>query len=486
MIEAATKTKESEMLNVLVVDDDQGLRTSVRSALEFTGLYKIEEAVDGLEAVTKVRAGKYSLVFLDVDMPQLNGIEALKFIKDHDASIIVIILTAYSNIEDAVKVVKEGAYNYIAKPVKHEDIVEMAEKAFEAHDLIEKVAASSPILTLEGGRKFVGSSREMQKVFNIIQKLSKVQTPVLVRGESGTGKELVARAIHFNSGRKAEKFVAINCSAIPENLFESELFGHEKGSFTGADQRKIGRFQYAEGGTLFLDEVGDLSPNMQVKLLRVLQEKKFTPVGSNREIESDVRIIAATNRNLDEMIKTGQFREDLFYRLNIIPVVLPPLKERKDDIDRLVTLFVSKFNKSHEKEILGVSPEAMTALKKYSWPGNIRELENVIEHAFIIENGNKLGLMGLPEKITGIASEALPHIYGESREEEGAQPTEQELLDFNRQKELFEKEFIIRALKAFRGRINQTALHANIPKKTLLRKIEKYGIIPREYSDPQN
>jgi DNA-binding NtrC family response regulator len=472
------------MLNVLVVDDDQGLRTSVKAALESAGKYHIDEAVNGLEAVTKVRAGQYNLVILDVDMPELNGIDALKFIKTHNPAIIVIVVTAYSNIEDAVRAVKDGAYNYIAKPVKHDQIIEMAEKAFEAHDLIEKVASSSPILTLEGGRKFVGTSREMQKVFNIIEKLSKVTTPVLVRGESGTGKELVARAIHFNSSRKNEKFVAINCSAIPETLFESELFGHEKGSFTGADQRKIGRFQYAEGGTLFLDEVGDLSPNMQVKLLRVLQEKKFTPVGSNREIESDVRIIAATNRNLDEMIKTGAFREDLFYRLNIIPVILPPLKERKDDIDRLVTLFVSKFNKAHEKEITGVTAEAMAALKKYSWPGNIRELENVIEHAFIIESGNKLSLEGLPEKITGIPSEALPQLHSE--DEVGPGPTEQELLDFNRQKEVFEKEFIIKALKTFKGRINQTALHANIPKKTLLRKIEKYGIVPKEYSNPKS
>lgn len=477
--------KENEMRNVLVVDDDQDLRTSVRAALDSTGKYKIDEAINGLEAVSKVRAGQYSLVILDVDMPELGGIDALKFIKDHNPAIIVIILTAYSNIEDAVRAVKDGAYNYIAKPVKHDLIIEMAEKAFEAHDLIEKVASSSPILTVEGGRKFVGSSREMQKVFNIIQKLSKVTTPVLVRGESGTGKELVARAIHFNSSRKNEKFVAINCSAIPETLFESELFGHEKGSFTGADQRKIGRFQYAEGGTLFLDEVGDLSPNMQVKLLRVLQEKKFTPVGSNREIESDVRIIAATNRNLDEMIKTGAFREDLFYRLNIIPVILPPLRERKDDIDRLVSLFVTKFNKAHEKEITGVTAEAMAALKKYQWPGNIRELENVVEHAFIIESENILSMVGLPEKITGVPSAALPQLLGHSIEEDEVQPTEQELLDFNRQKELFEKEFIIKALKTFKGRINQTALHANIPKKTLLRKIEKYGIVAREYSDPK-
>jgi DNA-binding NtrC family response regulator len=315
--------KEKNMLKVLVVDDDSGLRSSLTSSLTAAGKFQVDEAADGLQAVAKVRAGGVNLVILDVDMPNLTGLEALKFIKDHDPRIIVIILTAYSNIEDAVRAVKDGAYNYIAKPIKHDELILMIEKSVQAHDLIEQVAASSPTLTLEGGRKFVGNSVEMQKVFNIIDKLCKVNTPVLIRGESGTGKELVARAIHYNSHRKDEKFVAINCSAIPETLFESELFGHEKGSFTGADQRKIGKFQFAEGGTLFLDEVGDLSPNMQVKLLRVLQEKKFTPVGSNREIDSDVRIVAATNRNLEEMIKSGAFREDLFYRLNVIPVNLP-------------------------------------------------------------------------------------------------------------------------------------------------------------------
>ncbi len=467
------------MLKVLVVDDDQALRVSVKSALTSIGQYEIDEAADGLEAVAKVRAGQYSLVFLDVDMPNLNGLEALKFIKDHDPGIIVIILTAYSNIEDAVKAVKEGAYNYISKPVKQNEIIEITSKAFEAHDLITRVAASAPTLTLEGGQTFRSGSREMQKVFNIINKLSKVNTPVLIRGESGTGKELVARAIHFNSERKSEKIVSINCSAIPETLFESELFGHEKGAFTGADQRKIGKFQFAEGGTLFLDEVGDLSPPMQVKLLRVLQEKKFTPVGSNREIDSDVRIIAATNRNLDEMIKGGQFREDLFYRLNVIPVVLPPLRDRKDDIEHLVSLFVNKFNGSHKRDIAGVTVDSLASLKKYDWPGNIRELENVIEHAFIIETGPKITVASLPEKVTGLD----PDVAALAAAGEAAPASSnQEALDFSKQKELFEKEFIIKALKIFKGRINQTALNANIPKKTLLRKIEKYAINPREFS----
>lgn len=491
------------MFKVLVVDDDAGLRLSVRNALETGNDIQVDEAFDGLNAVEKVKAGSYNLVILDVDMPRLSGFEAMQLIKEFDPGIIVLIMTAYATIDDAVKAVRDGAYNYIAKPFKGEDLLALIEKAKSAHNLISNIAASAPILH-ESGRKIIGNTEQMQKVFNIINRLSKVDTPVLIRGESGTGKELVARAIHFNSPRKEGKFVAINCSAIPENLFESELFGHEKGSFTGADARKIGKFQYAEGGTLFLDEVGDMPVMMQVKLLRVLQEKVFTPVGANREIETNVRIIAATNRPLEDMIKDGKFREDLFYRLNVFPIYLPSLRERKNDIEHLVNMFIKKFNQAHSKRIIGISPEAIACLKKYDWPGNIRELENIIEHAFILEITNQLLLNSLPEALlmtTGFQSIAAKmQSQAENLDNDGddldgeiMQPGENipraegasEELDFNRQKEAFEKEFIIRALKAFNGRINQTAMHANIPKKTLLRKIEKYGIVPKDYASPK-
>ena len=510
------------MLRVLVVDDDQGLRFSVRETLAQAGGFEIDEAFDGLNAVEKVRAQNYDLVLLDVDMPRLNGLEALKLIKEHNPSTVVLIMTAYASIDDAVRAVKEGAYNYLSKPVKGEELVKLVEKALSAQSLISSVAASAPIL-MEAGRKIIGNTSEMQKVFNIINRLSKVDTPVLIRGASGTGKELVARAIHFNSTRKDEKFVAINCSAIPENLFESELFGHEKGSFTGAHERKIGRFQFAEGGTLFLDELGEMPITMQVKLLRVLQERVFTPVGSNREIEANVRVIAATNRNLEAQIAEGKFREDLFYRLNVVPIFLPALADRKNDIETLVVGFIKKFNKSHMKRVIGVSPETMTVLKKYQWPGNIRELENVIEHAFILENTNTLTLSSLPDSVLAATGITLAQIETESLEsavstmisegdlndqdlEAGGDtdlidgdsdadigvvtPTSGEMvsingeaLDFNKHKEAFEREFIVKALKSFKGRINQTALHANIPKKTLLRKIEKYGIVARDYAD---
>lgn len=496
------------MFKVLVCDDDAGLRMSVRAALSASGRFEVDEAYDGVNAIEKVKAKTYNMVLLDVDMPRMTGMEALKFIKEHDPSIIVLILTAYANIDNAVQAVKEGAFNYVSKPIKSEDLVAMLDRAINAYSLISQASVSFAMQT-EIGREIIGQTSQMKKVFNVIMRLSKVDTPVLIRGASGTGKELVARAIHSNSSAKDGKFVAINCSAIPENLFESELFGHEKGAFTGADQRKIGKFQYAEGGTLFLDEIGDLPLLMQVKLLRVLQEKMFTPVGANREIESNVRIIAATNRPLEDMIKKGTFREDLYYRLNVMPINLPSLSDRRSDIDHLVNLFVNKFNRAQGKKIIGVTPEALGVLKKYDWPGNIRELENIIEHAFILEESNMLQVSSLPESILMATGTELSAAQLKAREEMMAQggtlsstsieeDTEDaeelgtpeeivrisgETLDFNKHKEAFEKEFIVKALKMFKGRINQTALHANIPKKTLLRKIEKYGINARDYAE---
>jgi two-component system response regulator HydG len=389
----------------------------------------------------------------------------------------------------------------------------MVEKALKANKMVKDIAMSSPIIKMPGGTEFVGQSVEMKKVFSVIDKLSRVETAVLIRGESGTGKELVASALHHNSPRKDNRFVTINCSAIPETLIESEFFGHEKGAFTGADSRKIGKFQYADGGTLFLDEMGDISMGMQVKLLRALQEKKFTPIGSNREIEVNVRIIAATNRNLEEMIKKNEFREDLFYRLNVLPIQLPPLRDRKSDIDHLVKYFVDKFNTQHRKNITGLSAEAMDAMKAHQWPGNIRELENVIEHAFVIESAEEITPESLPETVLvsarskGLTLGKVIAAGGVSGHDLDGDDVEMDIpmvangalalaaldetgfkldftkLDFQANKEEFEKRFLISALKAFNGRINQTALHANIPKKTLLRKLEKYGIVARDFTE---
>jgi DNA-binding NtrC family response regulator len=491
------------MFKVLVVDDDADLRLSVASALSENN-YIVDQARDGEEAVNRIRAGNYQLVLLDVNMPNMSGLEALKEIKAHDPSIIAIVLTAFSNVRDAVEATKEGAYNYLEKPIKAENLVYLVDKALKAQHMVRNMSLSAPVFKLPNGTDFIGQSTEMKRVFAVIDKLARVDTAVLIRGESGTGKELVAQALHHNSPRKDNRFVTINCSAVPENLIESEFFGHEKGAFTGADSRKIGKFQYADGGTLFLDEIGDISAGMQVKLLRALQEKKFTPVGSNREVEVNVRIVAATNRNLEEMIKTGQFREDLFYRLNVLPIQLPPLRDRKNDIEVLASYFIDKFNQEHKKNITTLAPEAMELLKKHAWPGNIRELENVIEHAFVIETGNQLTASSLPEVLTG--GHRPRHSMNDDvdgSDEDEMMDAEGEVLatgsieipmpgkgftldinrlDFQANKEEFERQFLISALKAFKGRINQTALHANIPKKTLLRKLQKYGISAKEYS----
>lgn len=480
------------MRKILVVDDDADLRMSVVSALT-EGQYQVDQASDGEEAVNRVRASQYDLVILDVNMPRMTGIEALKEIKAHDPSIMVIMLTAFSNIRDAVEATRLGAYNYLEKPVKSENLVYMIDQAFRSQNMVKSLSYSAPVFNLPSGNEFVGQSNEMKKIFSVIDRLARVETAVLIRGESGTGKELVAQSLHYSGPRKDNRFVAVNCSAIPETLMESEFFGHEKGAFTGADSRKIGKFQYAEGGTLFLDEIGEIPASMQVKLLRVLQEKKFTPVGSNREIEMNVRIVAATNRNLEVMIKDGSFREDLFYRLNVLPVQLPPLRERKNDIEALAKYFVEKFNQRYKKQIKGLSEDTLNVLKAHRWPGNIRELENVMEHAFVLETTDLITLSALPEKIRGADQLTSTGEKGAAKIglSEGSIPMEGDTLsfkmniqkfDFQASKEEFEKQFLISALRAFKGKINQTALHANIPKKTLLRKLEKYGITAKDYN----
>jgi len=475
-------------MRILVVDDDSTLRFTVRTALASRG-YHVDEAEDGQQAVKMVaeslQNGKvYDAAILDVNMPKLSGMEALPQIKEMSPSTFCLILTAFSNVKDAVNAVRHGAYDYLEKPVDAQRILKLIDQANEASALVQQVSFSSPTLAFDEGRAMIGDSSSIQKVFDVINKLAKVETSVLVRGDSGTGKELVARAIHFNSHRKKGPFVAVNCAAIPENLIESELFGHEKGAFTGADRRKIGKFQFAEGGTIFLDEIGDISQQMQVKLLRVLQEKEFVPVGTNTEIQADVRILAATNKPLEKMIEQDIFRADLFYRLNVMPIKLPSLRDRREDIPPLADYMVNKFNNLHKREIQGFEKDALNALRLYAWPGNIRELENVVEHAFIIESSNKINLASLPEHIqelmsrNGASSGLMP---GEPGAEDGEMLQNIGELNYPQLKERFEREFLIRALKAFDGRVNQTAEHTKMTKVTLLRKLDKYGIDPKQY-----
>lgn len=479
MERVSKEPNDTNMLNALIVDDEAELRKSVISILKTSMpnfVFRIDEASDGAEALTKYKSGNWDLVLMDVRMPNMNGLEALRLIKEHDPRTFVVLMTAHSNVQDAIASVKEGAYDYIEKPVQPDKLVQIVTRAAEAREMVSRLAISNPIFDDDIESEFVGTSKKMRDVFDLIHRLCKVDTTVLIRGENGTGKELVARAIHYNSPRKSGALVAINCGAIPESLMESELFGHEKGAFTGAVERKIGKFQLANNGTIFLDEIGELRPDMQVKLLRVLQERKFTPVGSSREVKTDARIIAATNRNLEKMIEDSKFREDLFYRLNVMPIFLPPLRDRADDIGELAQYFIKRFSKSHGRTITGLTEEALEILKGYRWPGNIRELENAIERAFIVENSDCITSSSLPETIlrkVQETSDASPRATVKSYNGP---------MDYEAFKEQAEKDFIINALKANKGRINKTVAEANIPKNTLLRKIKKYGINVREYT----
>lgn len=466
-----------QQLRVLIVDDEEELRRSLRLFCEsHLNEYKfiISEASDGEEALRafqeRAPSQNFDLVLMDVRMPKVSGLEALVQIKQLHPQTFVVIMTAHGNLKDAVEAIKIGAYDYIEKPVELDKLAVIVNKAFETRKIVSELAISRPIFDddIESESEFIGSSEKMTEIFTLINKLSHIDTTVLIRGENGTGKELVARAIHQNSHRKNGEFVAINCAAIPVHLLESELFGHEKGSFTGATERKIGLFQVANKGVLFLDEIGELHMDLQAKILHVLGDKRFIPVGGSREVKSNARIIAATNRNLEMMIEEKMFREDLFYRLNIMPIFIPPLRERTHDLEDLIQYMIKK-KPSH---ICGITPEALKIFKSYRWPGNIRELQNIIERATIVENSNMITVDSIPENVQiearGHVHIDLPHNY--------IGP-----LDFDTFKAELEKEFIVNALKASQGRINKTVAQANIPKNTLLRKIKKYNINVKQF-----
>lgn len=469
----------SIILKTLIVDDEPELRSSLKQILptSFPHIqFEFTEASDGQEAIDQIKGKYFDLVLMDVKMPRIDGITALKMIKAHDPRIFVVIMTAHGNYSDAVEATKEGAFDYFQKPIQKESLIKAIDSCLKAREMVLDLTASNPIFDDDIETEFVGNSQQMREVFHLIFKLSKVDTTVLIRGENGTGKELVAKAIHHNSYQKSGQFVAVNCGAIPENLIESEFFGHEKGAFTGASERKIGKFQAANNGTLFLDEIGELKIDMQVKLLRAIQDKAFTPVGSVREMKTNVRIIAATNRNLEKMIQEGKFREDLFYRLNVMPIFMPPLRERLVDLDKLADYFIKKFNKKQNRQFENIESSTLALLKKYKWPGNIRELENFVERAFIVESGNKITNASLTESMKTLlpaGSMSSPSQVGTSltNTEDSFRP-----MDFDNFKEEMEKDFIIKALKQNKGRINQTVANANIPKNTLLRKMRKYGI----------
>ena len=387
------------METILIVDDEKNYPPILSAVLEEEG-FETYSANSGKEALQILENSDVDLVLTDMKMPVMDGIELLEKVKMKDPKLPIIMMTAYGTVEKAVEAMQKGAYNYILKPFDNERLVIYVNKALEMYRMVkENRELRSAMESRFGFGNIIGKSKEMQEVFKTIRKVAPTTATVILEGENGTGKELVAKSIHFNSSRRAKAFVAVNCSALSENLLESELFGHEKGSFTGAMAMKKGRFELADGGTLFLDEIGDLSQNLQVKLLRVLQEKVFERVGGVKSISVDIRIIAATNKRLKEEIQEGRFREDLFYRLNVLSIVLPPLRGRIEDIHLLIDHFIKKYRDERRSDIpiVDVGPEVERLFYDYRWPGNVRELENVIERAIILCPGEIITVSDLPK-----------------------------------------------------------------------------------------
>ncbi len=375
---------------ILVVDDEAVIREGMRRILEKED-FAVEAKASGRLALEKLQEEDFDIVITDLKMPGMGGLELLKAIKILQPEVPVILITGYSTVETAVEAMRNGAFDYLSKPFTPAQITEKVQKALEERaTLLENFLPEKEFNGQSGLDCLVGESPQMQKVFRRILQVAKTDSTVLITGESGTGKELVARAIQRNSSRKDQPFVAVDCTSLAESLLESELFGHVKGSFTGATQNKIGLFKVADGGTLFLDELANISLTTQAKLLRVLQEREVTPIGDTKAVSIDIRLIAATNVDLKEAVAKGKFREDLYFRLNIIPIELPPLRERKGDLQRLIGHFIQKFSNEMDKEIRGLAPGAMAVLNKYTFPGNVRELENIFERAVVLSDGDLL------------------------------------------------------------------------------------------------
>lgn len=448
------------MAKILVVDDELSMREFLEILLKKEG-HEVICAEDGRKALSMFRAEPFDLSILDIKMPKMDGLELLRKVKEFSPNTAVIMVTAYASPEDAIAAMKAGAYDYLTKPFKLDEIKEVIRHALSK--LARKAMEEAPAGIFYN---LVSHSPKMLKIFDLIRQVGLTKTNVLISGESGTGKELVARAIHQISPRQGKPFVTINCSAIPENLMESELFGHAKGAFTGAVSSKKGLFEIAHGGTVFLDEIGDLSPFIQVKLLRVIQEREFNPVGETETVSVDVRLIAATNKDLEQEIIKGRFREDLFYRLNVVHIHLPPLRERQEDIPLLAQYFLEKYSRELGKDIRSISSYVLNTLIGYNFPGNVRELENIIERGVALENSNII----LPESL--VLSEykekkkkGLPFIK-----------LTPEGLDLDEELGRLERELIKQALELSNGVIKKAADLLHLSFRSLRWKIQKYGL----------
>ncbi|MFH0925374.1 MAG: sigma-54 dependent transcriptional regulator [bacterium] len=466
------------MTNILIVDDEKSMGEYLGIMLKKEG-YKVTVALNAEEALQSIKKGFFDLVVSDIQLPTMSGLELLKQIKNESPATVVIMITAYASTDTAIEAMKNGAYDYIIKPFKNEEIKLIIKNSLEKKQLEqENVYLKEQLENREGLGNIIGMNENVLQLGILVQKIANNRSNVLIFGESGTGKELVARAIHQVSDKKDKPFVAINCGAMPEGLLESELFGHVKGSFTGAVVDKKGLFEIADGGILFLDEISNTPLSIQAKLLRVLQEKEFRRVGGTEDIKVDVRLISATNRDLEEDIKKGLFREDLYYRLNVIPVNIPPLRERKDDILLLVNHFKRKYSLENKKPIPKIASEVINAIVDYDWPGNVRELENVIERCIALETDGIISLDILPHNIREyvIKKHFVPSIEANSRD---AEVTEEGIYLDNIVNKL-EKELILRALEVTRGKKTEAAKLLNITFRSLRHRIKKLGIGEKE------
>ena len=449
--------------NILISDDESSQRSILRGYLEQSG-YNVSEADSGSEAITIIEENLIDIVLSDYKMPDMNGIELLKKIKILNPEISVVIITAFGTIENAVKAMKEGAYDYLTKPIDLDELEIVIKKITERHNLIsENKLLKEQLAERYNFDGLVVNSAKMEEVINLAGRVAASKATVLLRGESGTGKEVLAKAIHIASPRKDKPFIAVNCAALNENLLESELFGHEKGAFTGAEKQRRGRFELADGGTLFLDEVGDLPLPTQIKLLRVLQEGQFERVGGSQSVNVDVRILTATNQNLELLIDENKFREDLLYRINVVTIMIPPLRERREDIPPLVDFFISKYIPDTNKTKIDFSREAMDILLKYDYPGNVRELENIIHHSLVLSRNEIIESNDLPINIRNLPLESKL----KKSDVDSTLPEQVETL---------EKSLVLESLKKTNGNQSKASKLLGISERNLRYRLEKWGI----------
>jgi two-component system response regulator HydG len=450
--------------SMLIVDDDAAHRTMLHTLLSAWGA-GADEAGSGAEAVALSRDRPYDLVLMDVQMAGMTGIEALREIRAYNPAVPILIMTAYSNVENAVEAIKAGAYDYLPKPLEFDEFRLTLDRALD-HATLRR---ENRMLREQLGRTFddagiIGASPAMRNVLETLAMVAPSDATVLVYGESGTGKELFAKAVHTNGRQRNGPFVAVNCAALSENLLESELFGHEKGAFTSADRRRDGLFAQADKGTIFLDEIGEIAPSVQVKLLRVIQEREFQRVGGDRKIRVDVRIVAATNRNLQEEVKAGRFRQDLFFRLNVVPLTIPPLRDRMEDVPLLATCFLERFASRNNKQVRGFTPGAVDRMMQYSWPGNVRELENAVERSVVLLVGDYVTERELPPSVAGDASDASASAH---RTLSGLSLQDAE------------KIVIAATMQDCGGNKTEAAKRLGVTRKTLLAKMMRCGMIDR-------